>query len=171
MKRILLALAAVVAVLAPAAPAWAHAQLLSAVPARDQTLTTAPTAVTLTFSEKLNPEFVTVVLSDAGRQRLPLSAPAVDGSEATATLTQPIGNGTYTVAYRVVSRDGHTVQGSYGFTVGDPAQRAAPSAAAAPPAGSGGLPTGVVIGLAALGVILAALAVWFWFAGRRQSDR
>ncbi|WP_374273526.1 copper resistance protein CopC [Actinoplanes sp. M2I2] len=47
---------------------------------------------------------------------------------ATATVTQPIVNGTYLLAYCVVSQDGHTVQGSYTFTVANPALPAAGAA-------------------------------------------
>ncbi|MCO8269272.1 copper resistance protein CopC [Actinoplanes sp. TRM 88003] len=173
MRRVLITLAAILAVLAPPAPAWAHAKLLSADPAQSATLAKAPTSVTLTFNEELNPDFTTVVLSDAAQQRLPLAVPAVEATKARVAIDQPIGNGTYLLAYRVVSQDGHTVQGSYTFTVADPALPpaavvAAPSAAAAPPAGSGRIPTGVLIGLGALGIFLAAVAAYFFASGRRR---
>ncbi|NJP35771.1 copper resistance CopC family protein [Micromonospora thermarum] len=46
-------------------------------------------------------------------------------------MTVPaLANGTYTVAYRVVSADGHPVQGSYRFTVADPTATASPDAPA-----------------------------------------
>jgi hypothetical protein len=178
MRRLLLVVAAVLVVLAPSAPAWAHAQLVSADPAKDATVAKAPTTVTLVFSEQLNPDFTTIVVSDSARQRIPAGDPVVQGVNGTLTLSQALGNGAYTVAYRVVSNDGHTVQGSYTFTVADPALPAAaavvPSAsalheAAAPPAGSGGIPTGVLIGLAALGVVLAGLAAYFYVSGRRRT--
>ena len=85
MKKILAALAVTAAVLLPAAPAQAHAQLVGSDPARDATLTGAPTAVTLTFSERLNPDFTTVVISDAAKQRVATSATAIDGSASTVT--------------------------------------------------------------------------------------
>lgn len=174
MRKALLALAAVLAVLLPGTPAWAHAQLVSADPAKDATLPTAPTAVTLTFSERLNPDFTTIVVSDAAKQRVPASAPAVDAAAGSVTLTQALNNGSYTVAYRVVSVDGHTVQGSYAFTVKDPAKPAAAPppasapAAAAPSADSGGIPSGVLIGLGAAGVLLAA-AAYLFLGGRRRA--
>jgi hypothetical protein len=83
-----------------------------------------------------------------------------------------LANGPYTVAYRVVSVDGHTVQGSYTFTVADPDLPAA-AAAPVPTAGSpaaGGVPAGVLIGLAALGTVLAAIAISLVVSGRRQAD-
>ncbi|MEV5632414.1 copper resistance CopC family protein [Micromonospora tulbaghiae] len=120
--------------LVPAAPAAAHNSLQEATPARDARLTAAPTQVTLRFLQRLNPSYTTITVSDAGQRPVPTSAPAVDGATGTVTIDEPLGNGTYTVAYRVVSRDGHPVQGSYRFTVADPAAPApsAPASAVAP---------------------------------------
>ncbi|MEU9512353.1 copper resistance protein CopC [Micromonospora sp. NPDC048169] len=119
--------------LVPATPAAAHNSLQEATPARDARLTSAPTQVTLRFMQRLNPAFTTITLSDAGRRAVPTGAPAVDGVTGTVTIDEPLVNGTYTVAYRVVSRDGHPVQGSYRFTVADPAapEPSAPASAAA----------------------------------------
>ena len=175
MRKLLLALAVIVAVLLPGAPAWAHAQLVSADPAKDATLTKAPASVTLTFSERLNPDFTTIVVSDTGQQRIPASAPTVTAAAGSVTLSQPLGNGSYTVAYRVVSVDGHTVQGSYTFTVTDPALPAAvpassaPGTAAASPAGSGGIPAAVLIGLGAGGAVLALIAAFLFVTARRRA--
>ena len=179
MKRILLLAAALLAVLLPGTPAWAHTALVSSDPAEDTSLSRAPTAVTLVFSQHLNPGFTTIVLSDAASQRIPASAPAVDDAKGTITVARPLGNGVYTVAYRVVSNDGHTVQGAYTFTVADPAPPAAgaastaaqPAEAAAGPADSGAVPAVVPIGLAAAGLLLAALAAYFYLSSRRRADR
>jgi len=172
-RKALLALDAIVAVLATGSPAWAHAQLLSADPAKDATLTKAPTAVTLTFSGRLNPDFATIVVSDAAGRRIPASAPAVDAAVASVTLTPPLANGLHTIAYRVVSVDGHTVQGLYPVTLADPALPAATLAPAAgtsaPAAESGGVTTSALIALAALGVILAALTLLRYVVRRRRA--
>ncbi|WP_249999354.1 copper resistance CopC family protein [Actinoplanes sp. M2I2] len=162
-QRLLVAAAAFLVVALPGVPAWAHAQLASAVPAPDAALSTAPAAVTLTFNEQLNPEFTTIVVSDAGRQRVPASAPAVSGAAGTVRIEGALGEGAYTVAYRVVSTDGHTIQGSYGFTVGDAAR---PPVAAGE--SSGGLPVGVLIGIGAVGLGLAMVAGYLYFSGRRR---
>ena len=126
-----LALAVVLAVLLPGAPAWAHNSLVDAQPAKNATLTKAPAEVKLSFLQKLNPEFTTIVVSDAAQQRIAADPPAVAGKTGTLTLSAPLANGDYTVAYQVVSTDGHTVKGSYKFSVTDPAA-APPSAAPAP---------------------------------------
>ncbi|MGK5671343.1 copper resistance CopC family protein [Micromonospora sp. URMC 106] len=130
------ALAAVALLLVPAAPAAAHNTLRSASPAKEARLATAPTRVTLTFLQKLDPAFTTVALTDAAQERVPTGEPVVTGTTATATIDRPLADGTYTVAYRVVSPDGHPVQGSYRFTVAGPSASAgaavtAPSSAPA----------------------------------------
>ncbi|WP_435589365.1 copper resistance CopC family protein [Micromonospora chalcea] len=126
-SALLAALFTAALLLVPATPAAAHNSLQEATPARDARLTTAPTQVTLRFLQRLNPAFTTITLRDSTDRQVPASAPAVDGATGTVTIEEPLANGTYTVAYRVVSRDGHPVQGSYRFTVADPA---APPAAA-----------------------------------------
>lgn len=173
MRRALLAVAALLAVLLPATPAWAHTALTSSDPAADATLDRGPAAVTLVFSQKLNPDYATIVLSDAAGQRVPASAPAVHDTNGAITLGRPPGNGFYTVAYRVVSLDGHTVQGAYTFTVADPAQPAATAVArpsgAATPVDPGGIPVPLLIALGAAAVLLAGLAVYLLRSGRRAA--
>ncbi|SCG34168.1 copper resistance CopC family protein [Micromonospora humi] len=162
------ALAAVLTalLLAPATPAAAHNALQSATPAQDARLTAAPTSVTLRFRQRLNPEFTTIVLSDADRRKVPTGAPAVAGTAGTVTVDQPLANGTYTVAYRVVSADGHPVQGSYRFTVADPAAPTASTtpatagadASASPASAAGDGDDGPPVALVA-GAVAGALAV------------
>ncbi|WP_409074445.1 copper resistance CopC family protein [Micromonospora chalcea] len=185
-SALLAALFTAALLLVPATPAAAHNSLQEATPARDARLTTAPTQVTLRFLQRLNPAFTTITLRDATDRQVPASAPAVDGATGTVTIEEPLGNGTYTVAYRVVSRDGHPVQGSYRFTVADPAAppAAAPSPAtdastgtsASAPAGTsegadaspasadastgaddGGLPVGILVGGAVAAVAAAGV--------------
>ncbi|MFF5077250.1 copper resistance protein CopC [Actinoplanes sp. NPDC000266] len=169
--KVLLGLAALLAVLVPGTPAWAHTQLVATTPAKDAVLTRAPGAITLEFSQRLNPDFTTIALSDAARRRVDASSPAIDTAKGTILPREPLANGTYTVAYRVVSVDGHTVQGSYVFTVDDPAlPKAAPATTTTPPADSGGIPIGVVIGLAALGLALAGAAAYLFVTTKRRSS-
>lgn len=177
-------LAAALVVLISTTSAWAHNQLRSASPARDTTLTTAPTQVVLEFAERLDPTFTTIVVTDPGKKRVATGEPVVAGARGTVTLTQPLGNGTYTVAYRVVSADGHPVQGSYPFTVAVPGAPAAPTPASSPSAASAapaaaatarsdtGGPAGTVTAALAV-VLLAAVAagLLWWRRTRRRVVR
>lgn len=127
--RLLVALAATVAVLLPGAPALAHNALAEATPAKGSTVKKAPTSVKLKFLQKLNPEYTTIVLS--GAAKVETSDPQVEGATGTITF-DALTNGAYTVAYQVVSLDGHTVKGSYKFTVADPSATTAPATEPAP---------------------------------------
>ncbi|WP_229402716.1 copper resistance CopC family protein [Micromonospora okii] len=125
------ALSAVV-LLVPASPAAAHNSLTSATPAEGARLTTPPKQITLDFVEKLNPAFTTIALSDTAQQEVATGETVVTDARGTVAIDQALGNGTYTVAYRVVSVDGHPVQGSYRFTVADPAAGTGAPATTAP---------------------------------------
>ncbi|RAN97081.1 copper resistance CopC family protein [Micromonospora noduli] len=170
-------LAVLVAVLIPGSPAWAHNSLRTATPARDATVPSAPTEVTLEFMQRLDPAFTTIVLTDAAKRKLPTGEPVVTGAKSTVQVTDTLPNGTYTVAYRVVSVDGHPVQGSYPFTVADPTSSAAPvanvSASAPPPsaaaAKSGGGPSGgVLVAAVALALLVLVTAGLLWRRAARR---
>ncbi|TDB82770.1 copper resistance CopC family protein [Micromonospora sp. KC721] len=127
------ALTTLALLLVPATPAAAHNTLTSATPAREARLTEPPARITLRFMQKLNPAFTTIVLSDATARKVTTGEPAVSGTAGTVTVDESLANGTYTVAYRVVSADGHPVQGSYRFHVADPTADVAGTPAASTP--------------------------------------
>jgi methionine-rich copper-binding protein CopC len=117
-RTVLAALATVTAVaLAPAAPAWAHNSLAEASPAKNAMLTTAPAEVKLRFLQKLDPAATTITVTDAAARTVAMAKPAIDGTTARVKFGEKPGNGSYTVAYDVTSRDGHKVKGSYRFAV------------------------------------------------------
>ena len=126
---IVIALLVIAAMVAPAV--LAHAQLLSSDPANGASLPTTD-AVSLTFNEDINPDFVQIVAQGPDGD-VADGPPEVTG----AVVTQPIvptGSGAHTVTYRVVSRDGHPVSGSVTFTLTDVATEApeTPAATAVP---------------------------------------
>ncbi|SNY54678.1 copper resistance CopC family protein [Paractinoplanes atraurantiacus] len=168
-RRLLVALLVLGAFLVPGSPAWAHNQLTYAEPAADSKLAAPPTSVTLRFVETLKPDFTTIVVSGANRQRVPSTPPAIQGNTGVLTLTGELANGLYTVAYRTVSVDGHAVQGSYTFVVDDPAKPAAAIAVAAPSSSSkdGGFAMIPVLIAVSAGIVLAAVA-FFLRMRRRQ---
>ncbi|AGZ38911.1 copper resistance CopC family protein [Actinoplanes friuliensis] len=108
--------AATLAVLA-GGPAWAHNSLVEAAPKKDAKLAKAPAEIRLKFIQKLDGRYMTIVVSDEAKQKVAVSAPKADGKVGSVTFSEPLPNGVYTVAYRVVSQDGHAVQGAYSFTV------------------------------------------------------
>ncbi|GAB7046182.1 copper resistance CopC family protein [Catenuloplanes indicus] len=181
-RRVLAAaLALTLAVLVPAAPAFAHNRLTSSVPAEGARLDAVPAEIVLEFAEALNPAYTQLIVTDAAKARVAVSEPAVDGATAKITFTGTPGDDVYTVAYRVVSKDGHPVQGSYTFTVGagapavvSSASPATASPATASPAAVSSVSVSSVsvsYGVIALGAAVAAAggAVVFWLFRRRRT--
>jgi copper resistance protein C len=113
-------LLAVVSSLATALAASAHAALLSMSPAAGSTVTKAPAQVVLTFNEAVSTSFATVTVTGQDGDPVSSGRPDVSGKTVTQKLADT-GSGRYTVAFRVVSEDGHPVSGKATFTVRIPA--------------------------------------------------
>lgn len=102
-----------------ATPAYAHSELRSAAPADNDRLTTVPKEIRLTFNERIDPRFVRLAVTSTQGRAVESGGPTVSG----VVVSQPLSNlpnGDYTVAWRVVSVDGHPVQGTVRFTVAAP---------------------------------------------------
>jgi methionine-rich copper-binding protein CopC len=162
-----LATTASIALLGAGVPAAsAHDALLAVSPADGSTTVTAPERVELEFSGVVQELGAEVVISG------PDGAPAAQGQAQVvdSTLTQPLAPdlpaGTYSVAWRVTSADGHPIAGTTTFTVtgGAAAPGAVEEASAARPAGSSSSGPWIAVGAGA--VLLVAIAV-----GARQLRR
>ncbi|MFA7323437.1 MAG: copper resistance CopC family protein [Candidatus Nanopelagicales bacterium] len=119
-SRALIGIGAMGAVLLITAPAQAHGQLVSSTPTNGAVLDAAPASVAFTFDEPLLPELDTISINtDTGKN---LVSARVEPVGDTLTMQWPtdIAPGTYQVAYRIVSEDGHPVTGAITFTFGTP---------------------------------------------------
>lgn len=108
----------------PARGAWAHAQLQTTVPADGETVQTSPDEVVLRFSEGVSPPPAAIRVLNANGQRVDAgdSGPGGDSSTLRARLQPDLAPGTYVVAWRATSLDGHPVRGAFTFSVGVSAQ-------------------------------------------------
>jgi methionine-rich copper-binding protein CopC len=97
--------------------ASAHAMLDHAEPRVGNKVATAPHEVTLWFTQKLEPAFSTVTVTDAAGNRVDSGKPRVSGSQMSVGL-RPGGPGTYHVTWHVLSVDTHTTDGNFTFQVG-----------------------------------------------------
>jgi copper transport protein len=132
------ALAALLALpwlVAAGTPAGAHALLRESDPAAGSSLDKAPSRVLLSFTERPEPGLSSIRVLDSGGRQVergqagPVKGSPLDFAVGLGDLT----DGTYTVSWRVVSRDdGHVTDGSFAFGVGVPAPSATPQAQAAP---------------------------------------
>jgi copper resistance protein C len=100
-----------------ASEASAHAFLDHAEPRVGNKVATAPREVTLWFTQKLEPAFSTVTVTNSAGQRVDTGKTRVSGSQMSVAL-RPGGTGTYHVTWRVLSVDTHTTDGSFTFQVG-----------------------------------------------------
>lgn len=108
-------------------PAQAHDTLLTSDPEDGASLETSPEAITLTFSADVLEVSPLVRITDESGNQLAEIVPAVDGPTATATLEEPLPAGTSTIQWRVVSSDGHPIEGTLAVTVAQEAPAAAAS--------------------------------------------
>jgi methionine-rich copper-binding protein CopC len=103
-------------VVLPLPSAVAHAELIDSDPKDSATVQTLPDQVVLEFSEEVgSPAFVDVTAADG--TKVADGDPQVLGAKVEAPLTANGPPGTYTIAYRVVSADGHPISGELTFDV------------------------------------------------------
>ena len=169
-----------------ATSASAHAELVKITPAPNAQLSTVPKRVVLEFDEPVSTSFATVVVTTAAGISVTSGKPVAVGAKVTQALSPHLSAGTYRVAFRVVSADGHPVSGESGFTL-TPAPRTSPATSApstsspatpsvavghtTPPRGpkavpSGGLsrPTMAIAG--AVGLVSLGAGVLLWLRRR-----
>lgn len=118
--RLLLALVgAVAALVALAGPAAAHAVVVSSSPGDQERLTTAPRDVSITFSEDITTIGNGIQVLDGNGNVVDDGDPTRPDARTLAVgLRDGLGNGTYIASYRVISADGHPVNGGIVFAVG-----------------------------------------------------
>jgi methionine-rich copper-binding protein CopC len=73
--------------------------------------------VTLWFTQKLEPAFSTVTVTDPAGQRVDTGKARVSGNQMSVSV-RPGGPGAYHVTWRALSVDTHTTDGNFTFQVG-----------------------------------------------------
>ncbi|UYM05151.1 copper resistance CopC family protein [Solicola gregarius] len=99
-----------------AGPAFAHATLVRSDPKDGAALDSEPTTVSLTFNEDVSTPAQLQVTAPDGAP-LASKAPTVDGTEVSQSIDTANLAGTYTIAYRVISADGHPITGELTYEV------------------------------------------------------
>lgn len=165
--------------------ASAHDTLTSSNPAAGESLEQAPEALELTYSDEVLNLSPAVRLTTSAGEEIFTETPTVSGNTATIDLP-PLPADDYQVLWRVVSSDGHPIEGTVDFTVTVGAETTASAAAdsgaeepteseeptagtdepsteataaeqADAPQSEGGLPLGMLLGGVALLLLLAAI--------------
>lgn len=114
------------AALIPSTPLLAHVQLAASTPAAGASAK-APTKITLTFSEKVDPAtaaaaiIMTAMPGMANHGEMPIrnftTSWSADGKTMTLTLKKPLPTGSYDVRWQAASADGHAMKGKVSFEV------------------------------------------------------
>ncbi|CDG17442.1 MULTISPECIES: copper homeostasis periplasmic binding protein CopC [Xenorhabdus] len=100
--------------------ALAHAHLKDQTPAENTTIETAPQAITLSFSERIELGFSQVKLIGPEKSAVKTGKLALDPETKTQLILPVEGQlvaGKYRVDWSVLSVDGHKTKGVYSFTV------------------------------------------------------
>lgn len=172
-RQLLIWSVAVVGLLIGTGTAWAHNVLVNSDPVNGASVATGPSKVTLKFDLPVQQSFSTVTVLGPDGLHYEGGLAQVDGNSVSAPVN-PLGTaGKYTVGYRIVSDDGHPVNGSISFTLtqagtgkGVPAAPTGDSGNSSD-SGSGGIPAWPwVLG----GVLLVAAGAAFALRMGRGDD-
>jgi copper resistance protein C len=165
MKRILAITALTVSVLfASSGTALAHNVLLNTDPADGTKVSAGPQQVRLSFDQPVRPGYDTVTVVGPGRTFWTDAPARIAGSDVVEPVHELGPAGVYVVSYRILSNDGHPVEGRVSFTLtqpggGTPVPAPANAASAPNQPNTGGMPFWpwllIAVVLVAIGVLLA----------------
>jgi copper resistance protein C len=102
--------------------AFAHGEMVQAFPAADSNVQTAPIEVAIEFDGKLqiigSTNVNSIEVTDSEGQIISSPTAVVEGNRISTRLQLTDITGLVSVHYRIVSEDGHPVEGDYSFSVG-----------------------------------------------------
>ncbi len=157
---------AVLALFLAAPPAAAHATLVSTDPAEGEVVAETPDVVTFTYDEPVSLTDGSIQVFDAAGEPVDSSATSED-EVVTADLPDELSAGTYVVAWRVVSADGHPISGSLTFSIGAASETVVPPQVDSESTAGTKADLGISQGLGYAGLLVAAGLVVFcaWMVG------
>jgi copper transport protein len=98
--------------------AYGHARLIRSQPAANARLKEVPKLVELWFSEDLEPTMSTITVTDQSGKRVDKNnAAAAEGNKKLQIDLEDLGSGTYTVEWKALATDQHTMKGKFIFNV------------------------------------------------------
>jgi hypothetical protein len=107
-----------VAALLASAPAFAHSFLVEATPSSKDHVATSPKTIKLRFGGGVEPKYSKLTVESAEGKVLGEGSIGVPEKPRELSMESPeLAPGKYVVRYRVLSTDGHVVEGNYEFTV------------------------------------------------------
>ena len=157
---------AALALFLAAPPAAAHATLVSTDPVEGAVLPETPDVVTFKYDERVVLSEDSIQVFDAAGEPVDSTATGED-EVVTADLPDELGDGTYVVAWRVVSADGHPISGSLTFSIGAPSETVVPPDVGGSTSAGTKADLGIAQALAYIGLLVAAGLAFFsaWMLG------
>ena len=120
MKKILITLFTLLISLIGIQEADAHAQLTSSFPGKNKIVALMPPLIWLEFDGDLlqfeDQEVNKITVTNNKNLRVDTGGTIVGGSRISTRLKSGLKAGKYVISYRIVSEDGHPVQGKISFT-------------------------------------------------------
>lgn len=104
----------------------AHAYISQSTPLQDAELSSSPSEIRITFTEKIDTKLSTITLSNSSDGSKIAGKLSSDGDFTLVYTIPKLGNGIYKVVWQVLSLDTHVTDGSYRFAVGEKLTRIKP---------------------------------------------
>lgn len=117
-RFVVASVAAVLLLVSGASSAWGHASQVSSTPAAGESVPALPPEIVIAFDSTVMKAGLAVVVRDPAGAIVDGAQPIVVRNEVRVGLAaDEDASGTFAVAYRVVSEDGHAITGQFDFTV------------------------------------------------------
>ncbi|MDR7236024.1 copper resistance CopC/CopD family protein [Neobacillus drentensis] len=103
----------------------AHAYIKKSTPLENETVEKVPTKVTIKFDESIQPSFNSIKVFDSEGNRVDKKNGRIDPKQPfilKSDLKKNLPNGSYRIKWKVVSSDGHPVEGVIPFQIGEKGQ-------------------------------------------------
>ncbi|MDQ8935356.1 copper resistance CopC family protein [Acinetobacter rudis] len=95
---------------------YAHSKLISSIPASDSTVSQSPKQIKLSFNEKTT--LKKIEIHDENHNVIPLKFKAQAAAAKNYTINVPtLKDGSYSVHWKLKSKDQHLTEGSYPFSI------------------------------------------------------
>ena len=136
MRKLLLALTVAVLALFSTPVASAHGEIVSTFPEQYSNATPIPSEVWIQFDgnlQSLDGQAInTIEVVDSTGLTVSYGDPVIEGGKISTKLSGQSAPGVFTVNYRIVSEDGHPVEGNYTFNASPDYAEAVPVTTAVP---------------------------------------
>ncbi|TRZ38061.1 hypothetical protein CEQ21_21855 [Niallia circulans] len=99
--------------------ASAHAYIVNSTPSENESLDDSPTKATIEYNEKIQSGFAVLNVTNSAGEKVDKGNVTVEDKTISVDLKDDLKNDVYTMEWRVVSADGHSITGLVPFSIGE----------------------------------------------------